>query len=59
MKWPHKPGAFAYAAESGAVSMHPLMLSFTVYTWTLEALAIGSLVIYAITWMVQKRRAQG
>jgi MFS family permease len=30
-----------------------------VYIWTLEALAIGSLAIYAITWMLHKRRAQG
>jgi hypothetical protein len=31
----------------------------TVYIWTLEALAIGSLAIYTITWVSQKRRAQG
>lgn len=30
----------------------------TVYTWTLEALAMGSLIIYAITWKMQKRRAR-
>jgi MFS family permease len=29
-----------------------------VYIWTLEALAIGSLAIYAITWMLHKRRTQ-
>jgi hypothetical protein len=28
----------------------------TVYIWTFEALTIGSLAIYSLSWLLQKRR---